>query len=155
MKPVVGVDSSVIVEELDKEKVEELNSLARVVYFDPYLPEDQVISMLKDAVAIVDRKAKISSRIISELRNLKLIARTGAGVDETRVDLKTAKERGILITYNPGGNSVAVAELTIMLAIALFRKVIPLTSAVRAGRWSELKPKDTMGRELEGKIWGG
>ncbi|MCH1771580.1 MULTISPECIES: hydroxyacid dehydrogenase [Metallosphaera] len=154
MKPVVGIDSSVIVEELDQEKVRELNSLAEIVYFDPYAPEDQIVSLLKDAVAIVDRKAKISSKIIRELRNLKLIARTGAGVDETRVDLKAAKERDIIVTYNPGGNSVAVAELTIMLAIALYRKVIPLALSVKAGKWSELKPKDTMGHELEGKAWG-
>ena len=73
-------------------------------------------------------------------------------MDETRIDLKTAKERGILITYNPGINSDSVAELTILLALAILRKLLIINKCIKLGNWGDAQSK--IGIQISGKKWG-
>ncbi|WP_338602720.1 hydroxyacid dehydrogenase [Sulfolobus tengchongensis] len=132
--------------------IEELGNLAEIVSIDPYASKDEWIMKVKDVVAIVNRKGKIDKEIILVATNLKIISRTGVGVDETRIDLTEAKNRGIIITYNPGVNSPSVAELTFLLILALYRKLITINDLVRNGRWIE--GQRLLGMELYGKTIG-
>ena len=50
-----------------------------------------------------------------------MIGRAGTGVDN--VDIEAATKRGILVANAPESNSVAAAEHTIALALALCRNV--------------------------------
>ena len=65
---------------------------------------------------------EITAKVIEAGKNLKVIARYGAGVD--RVDLVAARKAGIVVTNTPGANSVSVAELAIALTLAALRNVI-------------------------------
>ena len=50
---------------------------------------------------------KVTKEIIDKAKNLKLIGRAGAGVDN--IDLAAAKEKNIIVMNTPGGNTNATA----------------------------------------------
>jgi D-3-phosphoglycerate dehydrogenase len=75
----------------------------------------------------------IDAYVIAAADRLKVIARYGVGID--RVDLTAATRRGIVVANTPGANSVAVAELTIGLMLALARRLCQADRAVRSGQW--------------------
>ena len=75
-----------------------------------------------DYDAILIRSAtKMTPELIELADNLKVIGRAGTGVDN--VDIPAATRRGIIVANAPESNSVAAAEHTLALALALFRNV--------------------------------
>ena len=62
---------------------------------------------------IVRSATKVTEKIISHAKNLKVIGRAGAGVDN--IDISAAKENNIIVMNTPGGNANATAELTFAL----------------------------------------
>ena len=79
---------------------------------------------------------EIDAAVIAAADRLKVIARYGVGFD--RVDVAAATRRGIVVTNTPGANSVAVAELTIGLMLALGRQICRLNLAARSGQWPRI-----------------
>src|SRR5439155_11278423 len=65
--------------------------------------------------------------------DLKVIARVGVGYDA--VDIPAATERGIAVCIAPGTNQDAVAEHTMLLILALARKLIAQHNLIVAGKW--------------------
>jgi D-3-phosphoglycerate dehydrogenase / 2-oxoglutarate reductase len=102
---------------------------------------------LPDAIAWIAGTAKISAEALALAPSLKIIARYGVGFES--VDLAAAKERGIVVTNTPGANSLAVAELTIGLAINALRAISTSASQVRAANWSVIR-----GKQLAGSVVG-
>ena len=78
-----------------------------------------------------------------------MIGRAGTGVDN--VDIPAATRRGIIVANAPESNSVAAAEHTLALLLALFRNVPQAHGSLVAGRWDRAKFK---GAELYGKTLG-
>lgn len=100
--------------------------------------------------AILIRSAtKMTPELIDLAGNLKVIGRAGTGVDN--VDIPAATRRGIIVANAPESNSVAAAEHTLALALALFRNVPQAHSSLVEGRWDRAKFK---GAELYGKTLG-
>jgi len=100
--------------------------------------------------AILIRSAtKMTPELIDLATNLKVIGRAGTGVDN--VDIPAATRRGIIVANAPESNSVAAAEHTLALALALFRNVPQAQASLVAGRWDRSKFK---GSELYGKTLG-
>jgi phosphoglycerate dehydrogenase-like enzyme len=95
-------------------------------------------------IAGLDYIGRIALEAAAEL---KVIARYGAGVD--RVDLDTARKKGIIVTNTPGANTVSVAELTIGLILAVARNIPFANSATKGGDWPRL-----WGVSLAGKVVG-
>jgi len=83
---------------------------------------------------------------------LRIIARTGVGVDPSRVDLEAAKELKVWVTNQPGSNAVSVAELVFGQMIALVRHTHAADRAVKGNRWSDYLK--FIGTELAGKTLG-
>ncbi|MDR0648387.1 MAG: phosphoglycerate dehydrogenase [Synergistaceae bacterium] len=79
-------------------------------------------------------------------KRLKVIARAGVGVDN--VDLQEASRRGIVVINAPTGNTLAAAEQTMALMLALVRKTPQGFFSLRAGEWDR---KRFTGRQLNGK----
>jgi D-3-phosphoglycerate dehydrogenase / 2-oxoglutarate reductase len=100
--------------------------------------------------AILIRSAtKMTPELIDLADNLKVIGRAGTGVDN--VDIPAATRRGIIVANAPESNSVAAAEHTLALALALFRNVPQAHGTLVEGRWDRAKFK---GSELYGKTLG-
>ncbi len=90
---------------------------------------------MTDAEIMILRIFKAPAEVIERNKNLKMILRWGAGYDS--VDIQAAGERGILVTNTPGANAGAVAELAVMLMLAVGRKHLCHHESLRQGEWSK------------------
>ena len=66
---------------------------------------------------------------------LSLIVRAGAGYNT--IDVAAASRRGIYVSNCPGKNSMAVAELTMGLILALDRRLADNVVDLCAGKWNK------------------
>ncbi|HET9924382.1 MAG TPA: 2-hydroxyacid dehydrogenase [Methylomirabilota bacterium] len=64
---------------------------------------------------------------------LKLVQLLSAGYD--RVDIEAARKAGVPVSNNGGANAIAVAEHTIMLILAVLKRVVRFHNDVVAGKW--------------------
>ena len=104
--------------------------------------------LLLDAHALVVRnRTQVDRELIASSPKLKVIARAGVGLDN--IDVKAADESGVVVAAALGINAVAVAELTLGLALALSRAIVNRDSSTRAGEWNR-----GAGSEISGKTWG-
>jgi D-3-phosphoglycerate dehydrogenase / 2-oxoglutarate reductase len=100
--------------------------------------------------ALVVRSATAVDKSILDLApNLRVIGRAGVGVDN--IDLEAATTRGIAVFNAPEGNTVAAAELTMALILALARHVIEADRVVHLGGWDRSR---FQGVELKGRTLG-
>lgn len=88
---------------------------------------------LRDADVLIDTTFQVTREIIDAAPNLKLIQRTGIGVD--MVDVAYAKEKGIPISVCRGFNSVSVAELAVLDILALYRRITFMDARTKQGEW--------------------
>jgi D-3-phosphoglycerate dehydrogenase len=101
----------------------------------PSAEEDALLPLMADAVALIARgDATVSARVIEAAPGLRVIARTGVGVE--RIDLDAATRRGIPVVIAPDGGAQAVAEGAVAMMLALAKQLPTLDRAVREGRWS-------------------
>jgi D-3-phosphoglycerate dehydrogenase / 2-oxoglutarate reductase len=100
--------------------------------------------------AILIRSAtKMTPELIALAEQLKVIGRAGTGVDN--VDMAAATARGIIVANAPESNSVAAAEHTLALALALCRNVPQAHASLVDGEWARSRYG---GNELYGKTLG-
>jgi phosphoglycerate dehydrogenase-like enzyme len=64
---------------------------------------------------------------------LKLVQLLSAGYD--RVDIEAARKAGVPVSNNGGANAIAVAEHTLMLILAVLKRVVGFHNDVVAGKW--------------------
>jgi D-3-phosphoglycerate dehydrogenase len=83
--------------------------------------------------AIVRADAVVDAAFLDSVPSLRVIARTGVGVD--LVDVAAATRRGIAVVITPGSGTRAVAEGVLGMALHLVKRFGPLTDLVRQGRW--------------------
>jgi phosphoglycerate dehydrogenase-like enzyme len=88
----------------------------------------------------------------TQAKRLKLVQILSAGYD--RFNIAGAREARVPVCSNGGANSVAVAEHTIMLILAVYRKLVAFHQNVAAGRWHQGIPRTVDVYELEGKTVG-
>ena len=114
------------------------------------MSDEELNEAIGDYDAILIRSAtKMTAELIERGERLKVIGRAGTGVDN--VDIPAATRRGIIVANAPESNSVAAAEHTLALMLALFRNVPQAHASLAAGRWDRAKFK---GAELYGKTLG-
>jgi len=97
------------------------------------LTEDELIGLVGDCEVIVAGTEPITKRVLEAATNLKLISRVGIGLDS--VDLLTAKERNIAVSYTPDAPAPAVAELTIGLMYSLQRHIHESNVQLHNKKW--------------------
>jgi D-3-phosphoglycerate dehydrogenase / 2-oxoglutarate reductase len=100
-------------------------------------PED-LISIIGEYDALAVRsETKVTAAVLDAAKNLKIIGRAGVGVDN--IDVPKATERGVLVVNSPEGNTIAAAELTVAMLLALARNIPQADSALRNGEWKRSK----------------
>lgn len=143
----------VLVEEFQAEVLKWLRERVELVVVNPWVEPDRWELEASRVDAVISRKGKITRAQMAQSKGrLKIIARTGVGVDPSRVDLDAAKELKVWVTNQPGSNSVAVTELVFGQMIALVRHTHQANRAVQENRWSEYLR--FTGTELAGKTIG-
>jgi len=122
------------------------------VDFQPALGKDKekLAAVVGNFDGLAVRSAtKVTSKVLEQARNLKVIGRAGIGVDN--VDIPAATARGIIVMNTPFGNSITTAEHAISLMLALARQIPEADASTRAGKWEKNK---FMGVEIFGKTLG-
>ena len=123
---------------------------AAQVDFLPTMTEEELIKIIPDYDALMVRsQTKVTSKIIDAGKNLKIIGRAGVGVDN--IDVDAATQKGIIVVNSPDGNTMAAAEHTIALMLAMARNIAPAATSTKAGNWDRAK---FTGTELYNKTLG-
>ena len=65
--------------------------------------------------------------------------------------MQAATRNGVLVVNTPTGNTIAAAELTIAMLLALARNIVPAGISLRNRTWQR---NDFIGVELYGKVFG-
>ena len=114
------------------------------------LNEDQLVEKVTPFQALVVRsETKVTARVIAAGVELRVIGRAGVGVDN--IDVEAASAGGVLVVNAPTGNTVAAAEHTLALMLAMARNVARGDASLRAGQWERSK---LVGSELRAKTLG-
>ncbi|SFH24368.1 D-3-phosphoglycerate dehydrogenase [Desulfotomaculum arcticum] len=117
---------------------------------NPYgrlLKEEDIIPIIKEADGIICDLEPITSKVILNAPNLKIISRRGVGVDS--VDTKTAREKGIVIARTPGVVEKPVAELVLLYMLTFARKIGEHDSWMKKRQWQR-----ELGSNLARKVLG-
>ena len=122
-----------------------------MVVVDAGTPE--FTAALKDAEYYVGfPRPELNGEFFKTASGLKLVQLISAGYD--RLDVAAAKRAGVPVANNGGSNSVAVAEHTLMLMLAVYRKLSWHHGNVITGKWRVGDFASNRTYELEGKTLG-
>ncbi|KAF5289298.1 hypothetical protein FQA39_LY15136 [Lamprigera yunnana] len=114
------------------------------------LHPNELIKEIRNYDGLVVRSdTKVTKDVIDAAKNLKVIGRAGAGVDN--IDIDAATKQKIVVLNAPGGNAVSACELTCSLITILARNVVQGAISLKEGRWDR---KLFSGHELYGKVLG-
>jgi D-3-phosphoglycerate dehydrogenase / 2-oxoglutarate reductase len=98
---------------------------------------------------LIRSATKLDAEVIDRADNLKVVGRAGVGVDN--VDVQAASKKGIIVANAPEANTVAAAEHTVALILALARNIPQAHASLTSGKWERSK---LGGTELDGKTLG-
>src|SRR5262245_3176431 len=112
--------------------------------------EQETIELTREADGVLNCYAKITARVIENLKHCKIIARYGIGVDN--VDVVAATRSGILVTNVPDYCIDEVSDHALALLLALARHIVAADAAVKAGTWDVVSHAEI--RRLRGQTLG-
>lgn len=107
---------------------------------------------LREANALIVRDdVQVDADMLEDAPHLKVVGRPTAGL--SGIDIEAATARGVIVMNTPGVSAVAAAEHTMVLMLALSRRLIDAHNSMKAGFWL-LDRKRQAGRQLHGKTLG-
>ncbi|HIK36711.1 MAG: phosphoglycerate dehydrogenase [Geminocystis sp.] len=92
---------------------------------------------------------QVTAEVIEAATNLKVIGRAGVGVDN--IDVASATRKGIIVVNSPEGNTIAAAEHTLAMMLALSRYIPDANYSLKQGKWDR---KSFIGTEVYKKTLG-
>ena len=119
-------------------EMESLNSIDAEIVEIAADSEEEFIAAARDSDAIIARGRRITKNIIDNLDNCQVISLGSVGADS--VDVAAATARNIPVTNVPDTFIEEVADHTIMLMLATFRRLLTMDAMSRDGRWSQGRP---------------
>ena len=135
----------------DSEALGRLRALGDVHYYpDNAETEELLRERLKDAEIVLTTRYQTDFKttdLLEHIPHLKMIS--VMGTRPRMIDMDRANERGIVVSTTPAASASSVAEHTMMLILALAKRMPLMFPAIREGGW----PQD-QGVELAGKTLG-
>jgi len=120
------------------------------VTINPKITADELLAALPDYHALIVRsRTKVTAKVVAAGKQLKVIGRAGVGVDN--IDVAAAVAQGITVVNSPLAASLAVAEHTLGLMLALARQIVKADASMKQSKWEKSAFK---GSELSGKTLG-
>src|SRR5690349_9000769 len=140
-----------IADKFEQSGIDGLKAADCEVVYQPDLKDDALAAAIRNrgVEVLIVRGTPVSAAML-EGAGISLIVRAGAGYNT--IDVAAASRRGIYVSNCPGRNSVAVAELTFALILALDRRVVDNVIALRQGQWN--KKEFSKARGLFGRTLG-
>lgn len=118
-------------------------------------PEEKIVERAKDAHIVFTNKTPLTHETLLQLKNTKYIGVLATGYNV--VDVKAAKECGIVVTNVPDYGTQAVAQHVFALLLEITSHVGHHNAEVKKGRWSastDFSFWDFPLMELSGKTFG-
>ncbi|MEC7749776.1 MAG: phosphoglycerate dehydrogenase, partial [Chloroflexota bacterium] len=106
-----------VADPIGAEGVELLKSRAEVDVKTGMKPPELLAIISEYDGLVVRSETKVTKEVIETAKLLKVVGRAGIGVDN--IDLDAATSAGIAVVNAPTGNTVAAAEHTLALMLAL------------------------------------
>ncbi len=114
------------------------------------LSPEQLIAIIGEYDGLIVRSGtKVTADLLAAAKKLRVVGRAGVGVDN--IDVKAASMRGVVVMNTPGANSMATAELTLGLMLAVSRNIPQAHASLKAGEW---RRSDFVGGQLYRKTLG-
>ena len=114
------------------------------------LKPEELKSIIGDYEALVVRsETRATADVIEAGKKLQVIARAGVGLDN--IDVEAATRQGVVVVNAPTGNTIAAAEHTVALMLALARHIPQANARLKSGVWQR---SDYVGTELNNKTLG-
>ncbi|MDR7586444.1 MAG: phosphoglycerate dehydrogenase [Armatimonadota bacterium] len=114
------------------------------------LSPDALLDAVRACDALIVRsETPVTAAVIEAAPRLQVIGRAGVGVDN--IDLDAATRRAVVVVNAPRASTVAAAEHTLALLLALVRHIPQADASVRAGRWERSR---FVGVEVRDKVLG-
>ena len=111
---------------------------------------DELLDKIGNYEGIIIRsRIPIDQNFLEHAKNLKFIARVGAGMEN--IDVEFAKKSGIALISSPEGNRDAVAEQVLGMLLILKNRLFISSQEVKNGIW---KREENRGDEILGKTVG-
>lgn len=143
------MDKILVTDGLDQGGLEILRASAQVDDRGGISPDDLLKAIPEYDALIVRGRTKVTAAVFDAAKSLKVVGRAGVGVDN--IDLTAAKAHGVTVVNSPTATSIAVAELTFGLLLAVAREIPRADATMKAGQWIK---KELEGVELYGKTLG-
>lgn len=141
---------ALLVDNINDIAVEILNNSGIETVVLPPQSEEKLFEIIGEFDAILLRNLTyVTEKVINNAGKLKIIGRVGSGLDN--IDLEAAEKAKIRVVNSPDGNTIATAEQTLALMLALTRKIPMACASAFAGKWEREK---FMGNDLYGKTIG-
>jgi phosphoglycerate dehydrogenase-like enzyme len=99
----------------------------------PDFSSDALAERAADALVYVNARRAVDEAAVAAAPNLRLVQQIGVGFDS--LDLAALSAAGVAAAFNPGVNTTGAAEHTLMLILALIKRLPAADSATRAGRF--------------------
>jgi phosphoglycerate dehydrogenase-like enzyme len=106
--------------------------------------DDEFARLAADAEVLVNARRPIDAATLRLAPQARLIQAIGVGIDA--IDLVAAQAAGVAVAYNPGVNRTGAAEHTIMLMLALVKRLPASDAITRAGRFA---PGEVISRGID------
>ena len=114
------------------------------------LEPGELVEIIGEYEALIVRsETKVTSDVIGAGKRLQVIARAGVGVDN--IDMEAATSSGIAVVNAPAANTIAAAEHTMSLMLALARNLPQAHQSLKQGKWER---REFMGIEVRNKTLG-
>ena len=121
-----------------------------LVVVDPGTPEFYKEAV--DAEYFLGLARQMGGEFFRSAPKLRLVQLLSAGYD--RVDIEAARKAKVPVSNNGGANAIAVAEHTILLMLAVLKRLVSLHNNIVAGKWRSPDFAATRLYEVEGKRLG-
>jgi len=108
-------------------------------------------ALAEPADFLVPGFASVDAALVERAPRLRMVQKWGIGIDS--IDLDVLRRRGIALGIAAGCNAGPVAELTIALMLAVYRRIPYVNREMRLGRWPTSEMRETC-FQIAGKTIG-
>lgn len=139
-----------IIDEMHESIVPLLKEIGVEPDYKPKITVSEVEEIIGSYEGLILRsKLTLTRNLLEKGKNLRYVARAGAGVDQ--IDEDYLLQRNIKLINAPEGNRDAVGEHTLGMLLCLFNRLNLADLEVKAGKW---RREQNRGHEIKGKTIG-
>lgn len=124
-----------VADKFPEKYLNQIKDLGLEVIYSPQLGENDLPQAAVEVDMIIVRSTIVNEDTINNAKNLNLIIRAGAGVNN--INIKAANQKGVYVANCPGKNAIAVAELALGLMLSLDRRIPDNVIDFKNGVWNK------------------